>query len=396
MRVLFSTTAGSGHFGPMVPVARACVAAGHEVAVAAPGSFAPAVSRAGFVHRPFADVPPEVLGAVFAGLGELPQEAANRTVIVEVFGRLDAQAALPALTTTIADWRPDIVVRDPSEFASLVAAERAGVPQVQVAIGMSNVWRDVATMLEEPLAELSELAGLPAVRGRELLVTSAVLTSVPARLDGEDDGADHRRVSQPTGPVWRFRDGSSSGSSRLPSSWGHPEDPLVYISFGSITAGMGRFAALYELALRALADVSLRVFITTGDGLDPGTLSPPANARVERWWPQADVMPTAAAMVGHGGFGTTMTALAAGVPQVVMPLFAFDQFVNAERVAAVGAGLQLTGAADAVGKLPAALSRLLHDPAFGAGARAVATDIAALPDVADCVAVLEGLVGRTG
>jgi hypothetical protein len=30
MRVLFATTANAGHFGPMVPFARACVAAGHE------------------------------------------------------------------------------------------------------------------------------------------------------------------------------------------------------------------------------------------------------------------------------------------------------------------------------------------------------------------------------
>ncbi len=47
----------------------------------------------------------------------------------------------------------------------------------------------------------------------------------------------------------------------------------------------------------------------------------------------------ASAMVGHGGFGTTMGALAAGVPQVVVPLFSFDQVVNGDHVAAVGAGL---------------------------------------------------------
>ena len=48
-------------------------------------------------------------------------------------------------------------------------------------------------------------------------------------------------------------------------------------------------------------------------------------------------------MIGHGGFGTTMAALAAGVPQVVVPLFAIDQFVNAEQVAAVHAGVQVLG-----------------------------------------------------
>ena len=80
--------------------------------------------------------------------------------------------------------------------------------------------------------------------------------------------------------------------------------------------------------------------MTTGNAFDLDALgSIPANARVERWWPQADVMPAASAMIGHGGFGTTMMALAAGVPQVVVPLFAADQHVHAAQVAAVGAGV---------------------------------------------------------
>ena len=39
MRVLFSTTAGAGHFGPLIPVANACVAGGEAVAVAACEQF---------------------------------------------------------------------------------------------------------------------------------------------------------------------------------------------------------------------------------------------------------------------------------------------------------------------------------------------------------------------
>ena len=89
--------------------------------------------------------------------------------------------------------------------------------------------------------------------------------------------------------------------------------------------------------------------------------------------------------------GTTMTALAAGIPQVVVPLFAFDQFVNAERVAGAGAGIRLQGGPAAIEQLPAAVERLLADPSYGAGARAVAADIEALPDVASAPAVLEEL-----
>ncbi len=103
------------------------------------------------------------------------------------------------------------------------------------------------------------------------------------------------------------------------------------------------------------------------------------------------MLPAAAAVVGHGGFGTTMGALAAGVPQVVVPLFAFDQAVNGERVAAAGAGILLSGGPISAPEIPTALARLLTEPAFRAGARAVAADIAALPDMADSVRILEEL-----
>jgi UDP:flavonoid glycosyltransferase YjiC (YdhE family) len=46
--------------------------------------------------------------------------------------------------------------------------------------------------------------------------------------------------------------------------------------------------------------------MTTGHGLDPADLEPiPSNSHVEQWWPQESVMSEAAAVVGHGGFGTT-------------------------------------------------------------------------------------------
>jgi UDP:flavonoid glycosyltransferase YjiC (YdhE family) len=95
MRVLFSTTAGTGHFGPLIPVAKACAAAGQTVAVAAPSNFAEAVTRAGFEHLPFGAPPPELIGEVFSRIQGLPFEEANRAVLAEVFGRLDAQPRYP-------------------------------------------------------------------------------------------------------------------------------------------------------------------------------------------------------------------------------------------------------------------------------------------------------------
>jgi glycosyltransferase len=165
----------------------------------------------------------------------------------------------------------------------------------------------------------------------------------------------------------------------------------VYVTFGSVTAGLAPFAAVYADTLEALSDLPVRVLMTTGHADDQLSLKAPANAHVERWWPQAEVMPSAAASVGHGGFGTTMMALAAGVPQIVIPLFSSDQAVNAGRVSAIGAGIHLSGGPASVAEIPAALRRVLTDPAFGAGAQRVAADMAALADMAESVPILEEL-----
>ena len=52
MRILFTTAAFSGHFHPLVPIARAAVTAGHDVAFACAASFVPTVARAGFPAFP--------------------------------------------------------------------------------------------------------------------------------------------------------------------------------------------------------------------------------------------------------------------------------------------------------------------------------------------------------
>ena len=81
VRMLFSTTAGAGHFGPMIPIAHACAAAGHAVAVAAPASFERSVTKAGLAHLPFPDVPADQIGAVYSQLPSLPRDEANRVVV---------------------------------------------------------------------------------------------------------------------------------------------------------------------------------------------------------------------------------------------------------------------------------------------------------------------------
>jgi len=394
MRLLFATTAGAGHFGPMVPIARACVAAGHEVVVAAPESFAADVSRAGLAHSGFADVPQAVMGPVFGRLPDLPREEANRVVMTEVFGRLDAQAALPGISAFVTEWAPDLVVREPAELASLVVAEAAAIPHVQVAIGMTAHEGVFAAHFDAPLRELAGMAGLDPDQAAKALVSMPRLSCVPAILDEARSESAPLVGTALAGPMWRYRPELPPATGVLPPPWGNPDHPLVYVSFGSVAGGLGPFGAIYPGVLAALADQPVRVLMTTGAGLDPADLGPaPANARIEQWWPQHDVLPGAAAVVGHGGFGTTIATLAAGVPQIVVPLFAGDQFVNAEHIAAVGAGISLDGGPEAVGALAPTLARLLSTPAYRDRAAEVASQMAALRPVVDCVPLLEKIAG---
>ena len=321
------------------------------------------------------------MGAVFARLPALPRHEAEEIVMREVFAGLDATYALPGLGEIVDTWRPDAIVRDPAEFASYVVAEQRGVPHVSMAIAPAAL---EAFML--PVVD-GDLRDLGADLGADGILAAPVVSMVPPVLDGPRAG---------TGHVTRVRyDTPPAGDADPLPDWGDPDAPLVYVSYGTVTATVGPFAAVYPATVAALADRPVRVLLTTGDGADVAALGPlPDNVRVERFRPQQAVMPLAAAAIGHGGFGTTMTALVHAVPLVVLPLFAFDQFVNADAVAAAGAGLAVAGEVDGVGRLADAVDAVLADDAYSAGARRIAEEIASQPPVGSAVAVLERLGGQ--
>jgi UDP:flavonoid glycosyltransferase YjiC (YdhE family) len=262
---------------------------------------------------------------------------------------------------------------------------------VQVAIDMGGFIPTVEDWLDEPIRELERLAGITDARGSQRMGATPTFSSVPAALD--HPSADGRGPATGKSRVWRYRADITTSGPSIPAEWGDPAAPLVYVSFGSVAGSLGSFDALYPAILEVLADLPVRVLITTGEGYDPARLHPlPANAWAAQWWPQAAAMQEAALVIGHGGFGTTMTAVAAGVPQLVLPLFSNDQFQNAERVEAVGAGARLLGGLDAIPDVPGLVRELLERPRYIEAARRIAADMAALPDVTITVAVLEELV----
>ena len=134
----------------------------------------------------------------------------------------------------------------------------------------------------------------------------------------------------------------------------------------------------------------------------------PPNSHVERWWSQDQVMAQAALTVNHGGFGTTLAALAAGVPQVVVPLFALDQFETAALISEVGTGVVVPSRTDLKATAPSmtvaspslleelrqAVIAVLGDEVIIGRAVAIAAEMATLPGCDACAAYLEQQGGR--
>ena len=95
----------------------------------------------------------------------------------------------------------------------------------------------------------------------------------------------------------------------------------------------------------ALGELPVRGVVTTGKGIDPADVPAPPNVQVVRSAPHAQVLREAAAVVTHCGHGTTIKALAAGVPLVCLPM-GRDQLDVAARVVHRGAGVRLDVAAE--------------------------------------------------
>ncbi len=371
MRVLLSSTDGAGHFGPLRPFIDALVARGNDVLMVVPPQLEATVRAMGQPFVVSAEPPAGELTTLRERFSTLSGHEASMLGNRELFGRLWTAALLPTAERACREWRPQLVLHEAAEYASAIAAERCGVAHAQVAISLAEVEAGSLAAAAPALAEHAE-----DIVGR--LRASPYLTRFPASLD-----------PSPYPATERFRERAAPPRA---DRWSGGDAPLVYVTFGSVTGGLPNAVAVYRTALDAVAGLHARVLLTVGRGVDIGTLGPvPENAHVEAWVPQADVLADATLVVAHGGSGTTFGTLAAGVPLVIVPLFA-DQLVNAERAARAGAAVVVEPDRDAerglgtlgpqhAPRLRAAIETILADPSYARAASRIAGEMAALPSI---------------
>jgi UDP:flavonoid glycosyltransferase YjiC (YdhE family) len=369
MRLLFAFTGGRGHAEPLVPLASAAAAAGHEVAFAGRAAHVREIEELGF--RAFAAGPDVV--AQRGALVAFDIEREER-VLRDAFAGSLARSRASDLLRICGEDETDLIVCDEVDFGAMVAAERLGLPHASVLViaAGSFVRPDV---VRGPIAALRDEHGLPPDPECAMLSRHLVLSPFPPSF------RDPEFPLPATAQCVRL--GNAGATAR-------EAPPLVYFTLGTVFPLES--GDLFARVLAGLAELPVEAVVTLGLSIDPDELGPlPENVRVERFVPQAEILPRCSAVVCHGGSGTVIGALAHGLPLVAIPIGA-DQPLNAARCEALGVGVGLDALGATARDVRDAVSAVLSEPRYRAAAERIRDEYAALPGPDQALAQLERLV----
>ncbi|MCU0756971.1 MAG: glycosyltransferase [Xanthomonadales bacterium] len=425
MRILLATIGTRGDVEPHLALALRVRAAGHEVAIATAPRFAPMLAAHGVPLLPLDE-----------GLLELLDSAAGRALFADLDSVLGMLKTVPKVLRQVgpihhrlvADawaatetFRPDVIVYHPKLFCMPAFAARRGIPALLALFVPMLVPTATA-----PLPGFPDLPLGPIYRRLtwQLLRTAMRWGSAPFlkpwRRRHDPDGLARAADALQLGPGrpvpvlhacsaavcpppadWP-PEACMTGWWFLPESpWSPPPAladflaagaPPVYIGFGSMAGVDPR--ATTRIVLAAVQRAGVRALLATGwGGLGDADL-PPTVFRLEQA-PHAALFPRMAAVVHHGGAGTTGAGLRAGKPSVICP-FGVDQPYWGARVHALGAGpppipqRRLT-----IERLAEALQCAVQDPAMRERAEALGRAIRAEDGTGVALARIEQLV-RSG
>jgi len=380
VRILFTFAGGSGHLEPLLPIARAAEAAGHAVAFAGRPWMIPKVEALGFCGF-----------ATGSDVGLAPERLPLAAVDVERdmrdvgdgFGRRVARERASDLLLLCTEWLPDLLVCEEFDFGAVVCAERLARAYATVLVSAAGSFVR-PEFIAGPLNEVRAEHGLSADPDLAMLSRYFVLSPFPPsfrdpafllpatahslRLTSRD------AARGDAAPAWVTRLGGA---------------PTVWFTLGTVYNMES--GDLFQRVLAGLRDPRVNVVLTVGLDIDPDELGPqPPNVHVERYIPQAVLLPHCDVVISHGGSGSVLGALAHGLPMVLVPLGA-DQPLNAARCEALGVARVLDAVATTSHKVREAVSRVLDEPAYRRNAERIRDEITALPGPERAVELLERL-----
>ena len=376
---LIVTWDGAGNLAPTLGVARAIVERGHDVRMLGHETiaercgdvgarFVPLTQRAGWDAM---EDPDDFEAEMKLLIEEL---CFSSTIARDVAQELDREPAAAVLV-------------DCMLFTAIDVALASGTPTAALFHTPYTLFRDgpLVEMFERgvPIANAHRMVlGLPAVERLAGIHDACAYAIIAVPKQFEPDVSDAANVLR-IGPVLDapplsgdidevdVRDGST---------------PLVLVSLSTSDQGQ---ADLLQRCVDGVAQLPVRAIVTTGMSIDPASVKPGANTRVVRYVPHATILPSASLVITHAGLGTTLAALGRGVPLLCTPM-GRDQFFNAERVEALGAGRMLMpdSSSDAIAQ---AARDVLENDRFQYGAKQMAVAMGSYAGARGAAAALEAL-----
>lgn len=413
-RFLMPMWEGGGTLPPELGVARQLIARGHVVHVLGDPTMEEQAAAAGCSFSPWRRAPHRTTLEPTQDLMKdwetsNPFEMLKRMRERFVAGPAGAYAADTA--GAIAMAQPDVVVPDYLLFGSIMAAQAAQLPVVPL---VPNIWT-LPTRGAPPIGPGFPLAQGPLGRSRDALVRRAVDgllgRGVPAL------NAARRGIGLP--PVRSFYDqvldtdeilvlSSAAFDFAAPfvpanvtyvgpilddptwaDAWEMPwpetnADPLVLVGFSSTFQQQG---PLLRRVVDALSSLPVRAVVTLGQMLDGSEVTSTENVAVVPSAPHGPILRQAALTITHGGHGTVMKSLAAGVPMVCIPM-GRDQNDTAARLVHHGAGVRLSTRASAE-RIAKAVTEVLGGAGFRIAAEEMAAELVEESRTIDLVGLLQ-------
>ncbi|MCW2985466.1 MAG: rebG 2, partial [Conexibacter sp.] len=384
-KYLFTLWEGGGETPPILSLARALVARGHDVTVLGDDVLGPDIAATGATWVPWTTAPNK---RSYSPDEDLARDWEAKTPLGAFRRFRDGIAFGPSARyardtrAEIARRRPDVVVNPTLMFGAQAATEAAGLPQALLltcsyvvpgtgASPYGTGWAPPRTAPQRLRLKLMDklslrlwASGLPALNA-----TREELHLAPLAHPFDQVHAAERFLVL-TSPAFDFP------VPRLPANVRHvgprlddpawardwtppPGDaPLVLVGLSSTYMAQGD---LLGRIVAALGTLPVRALVTLGPALEPDALGAvPANVTVVASAPHAQVLEHAALVITHAGHGTIIKSLAAGVPVVALPM-GRDQPDNAARMVAAGAGVALKPTAK-VAAIRAAVADVLERP----------------------------------
>lgn len=396
-RIVLTTFGSVGDLHPFVAIGKGLQTRGHEVVIAAPPVHGPRVERYGLAFQP---VRPDT---AFIDDGEQLRRFMNAAGIIGFVRDVYFKALPEAYADTLAAVEgADLLVSHPiSSYVARLVAEKTGIGWVSthiVPLGFFSVhdlsvfplapraskllrplgpwfWgpafaigKRLTRSIAEPWERFREEIGLPRSRDVNPLVSCdspnlVLATFSPLLADRQPDWPPQTKI---TGCP--MLDDPAPLPPELEKFLNEGEPPIAFTLGTAVVSAAGEFFRESVAAAKLLRRRAVLVVGKQAANL-PHDLG--ADVVAVEYAPFAELFRRSAAVVHHGGIGTTHLALQAAVPALIVP-HAWDQPDNAVRAARLGIARTLSPRSYRAKRVTAELEKLLSDPRYSRRAKEVA------------------------